>query len=139
MYKASKWLEVIELNQSLVFSTRPCTWHTKLYRLKGSTGRSMPCNFSLVFLLSSPSKAATFGPIEKAIDVLMMDVLTNVSTSLSFGRSSCSWSTNSSLPSYSLGTWTSTVFGFFPLKHPFFFRTWILLLEAFLVLLMLVT
>lgn len=78
MYKVSKWLEVIEFNQSPIFSTKSCTWCTKLYGLKGSSGRSTHCNSSPTLLLSSPCKAPTFGPIEKTIDVLTIDVLIDV-------------------------------------------------------------
>ncbi len=41
-------------------------------------GRSMHCNSSPTLLLSSPCKAPTFGPIEEAINVLIIDVLINV-------------------------------------------------------------
>jgi hypothetical protein len=47
--------------------------------------RSALCNFSSVFLFSSPSKVATFGLIEKTIDVLMMAVLIDANTPSSFG------------------------------------------------------
>lgn len=69
-------------------------------------------NSSPTFLLSSPSKVATFYQVKEAIDVLTIDVLIDVSTTLSFGKSSCSWSTSSSLASHSFTTWTSTYFGF---------------------------
>jgi len=89
MYNTSKWVEVIEFNQSPIFSIGSYTWHTKLYELKGSTRSSTCHNSSPIFWQSSPSKVATFDPIEEAIDVLTMDVLIDANTSSSFGRSSC--------------------------------------------------
>ncbi len=68
----------MEFNQSPIFPTKSCTRRTKLYGLKGFTGRSMHCNSSPTLLLSTPCKAATFGPVEEAIDILMIDVLTDV-------------------------------------------------------------
>jgi hypothetical protein len=70
-----KRLEVIEFNQSLVFSIKSYIRSTKLYGLKRSMGRSTHHNSSPTFLLSSPCKAATFNLVEEDIDVLTVDVL----------------------------------------------------------------
>ncbi len=125
MYKVLKWLQVIKLNQSPFSSTRSFTQCTKLYRLRRSVKRLALHNFSPAFLFSSPSKVATFGLIEKVIDVLMMDMLIYANTPSSFGWSFCSWLMTSSLTSYFLRASTSTVSKFFPQEWPFFFRTWI--------------
>jgi hypothetical protein len=68
----------MEFNQSPVFCTKSYIQCTKLYGLKGFTGRSMHCNSSPALLLFSPCKATTFSLIEEAIDVLTIDVLTDV-------------------------------------------------------------
>ncbi len=125
-------IKVIKFNQSPIFSTRSYTQCIKLYRLKGSMRRSTHHNSSPIFLLSSPSKVATFSPIEEAIDALTMDVLIDANTCSSFRGSSCSWSVSSSLASCSSRSWTLTFFRIFPREWPFLFGTWILLLKAFL-------